>query len=90
MKITSDKKGDFGFGALIQKIQNINIKWEGKFHGNSDFDTAEYRWWPRDPFTITAFCEGFVKFDAAKHNDFVCREAIYEQRLWHAYDDWHC
>jgi len=28
MKITSDKKGAFGFGALIQKIQNISINIE--------------------------------------------------------------
>jgi len=77
-------KRAFGFGALIFKIQNINIKWESKFHGCAGFDTAEYCWWPRDPFTITAFCEGFTG------DGFNFREAIFDQLLWDAYDDWHC
>ena len=81
-------KRAFGFGALIQKIQNINIKWESKFHGNEDFETAEYAWYLREPLEITAFCEGYVKFNAKKQNDFVCRETIFKQNIWHHRCDW--
>jgi len=75
-------KRAFGFGALIQKIKNINIKWESKFHGHSDFDTAEYAWYLREPLQITAFCEGFTG------DDLNYRETIYNQYFWWVYDDW--
>tara|TARA_R110000824_G_scaffold315623_1_gene502789 strand:+ start:24 stop:320 length:297 start_codon:yes stop_codon:yes gene_type:complete len=67
----------------IEKLMSkIKITWSSKFHGDENFEIADYTWYLNEPFNITAFCEGFTG------EDLNYREAIYTQKIWDSFDDW--
>ena len=78
-------KRAFGFGALIQKIQNkiqnkiqyINIKWDGE--AIKGYEHSEYVLYLFNPFELTCHSEGWI-------NEEDYRESVHQRMVWQS--DW--